>query len=156
MPNAHRKRQILPLLPEPGACPECGAARVDGLDCWGMLGALLAWEGSDPALLAEHFQTVACYNLQHPATFTDEALAQLRLALTDYRDRGVSPQELRRRAAAAYAGSTRVYRAVHERHPVRRTWTRTIAYLYAQGEAEGAAERVRRWGETVCTENTLP
>jgi hypothetical protein len=51
-------------------CAECGAPRVSGMTCWEMLGAIIAWEYHDPALLAEHFLTVASYNLQHPAQFT--------------------------------------------------------------------------------------
>ncbi len=55
-------------------CPECGARSVNGMNCWEQLGLLLAWEYDDPELQAEHFLTVAAYNLQHPAQFTDEAL----------------------------------------------------------------------------------
>ena len=64
----------------PERCPECGAPRVGGLACWEQLGVLLAWEHDDPALQREHFLTVASYNLQHPARFTDDAIAGLREA----------------------------------------------------------------------------
>lgn len=46
-------------------CPECGAPTGDGLTCWEQLGSILAWEYNDPALMAEHFLTVASYNLQN-------------------------------------------------------------------------------------------
>jgi hypothetical protein len=45
-------------------CPECGAPGVSGTICWEML-----------ELLAEHFLTVASYNLQHPTQFTEAALS---------------------------------------------------------------------------------
>lgn len=51
-------------------CPECGAPRVHGMTCWEMLGLLIAWEYDDPDRRAEHFLTVASYNLQHPASGT--------------------------------------------------------------------------------------
>ena len=62
-----------------------------------------------------HFLTVACYNLQHPAWFTDEAIAGLRQGFIDHLDRGVPVAELRRRASAAVEGSKRV-----------RQWARAI------------------------------
>ena len=54
-----------------GPCPECGGPRVNGLTCWEQLGMIGVWEFQDPELMAEHFLTVASYNLQHPAQFTD-------------------------------------------------------------------------------------
>ncbi len=56
-------------------CLECGAASVDGMNCWEQFGAVIAWEFQNPELFAEHFLTVSSYNLQHPAQFTEEALA---------------------------------------------------------------------------------
>jgi hypothetical protein len=44
-------------------CPECGAPPVDDLDCGGQLGGIIAWEWQDPELMAQHFLTVASYNL---------------------------------------------------------------------------------------------
>lgn len=69
--------------PDPSTCPECGAPRVEGLTCWEQLGMEIAWEADDPELLAEHFFTVATYNLQHPAQFTDDAIEGLRQASVD-------------------------------------------------------------------------
>jgi hypothetical protein len=36
-------------------CPKCGAPSMNGMTCWDMLGAIIAWEYQDPALMAEHF-----------------------------------------------------------------------------------------------------
>lgn len=130
-------------------CPECGAPRVEGLTCWEQLGMLIAWEADDPELLAEHFLTVATYNLQHPAQFTDEAIAGLRSAFVDRLDRGVSVQEIRARIGRASAGSKRVLRPESERRPVPKAWSRTIADVYTPGRPEGAAARVRDWAASV-------
>jgi hypothetical protein len=130
-------------------CPECGAPRVDGLTCWEQLGMLIAWEYDDPELLAEHFLTVATYNLQHPAQFTDDALAGLRAVFVDRLDRGASIEEIRARVGRASAGSTRVLRPEAERRPILRDWSRTIADVYLPGRPQGAAARVREWAAAV-------
>lgn len=133
-------------------CPECGAQRVGGLGCWEQLGMLLAWEQDDPALQREHFLTVASYNLQHPARFTDDAIAGLRQALVDYLDRGVSVAEIRRRASAATDGRTRVHREEPPLRPVLREWSMTIADVYLPEQPEGVAQRVRAWGGAIARE----
>jgi hypothetical protein len=132
-----------------GVCSECGAPAVDGLGCWEQLGMLLAWEGDDPELRAEHFLLVASYNLQHPAQFTDEALANLRSALIDRLDKGVAVQELRQRAARRFEGKTRVLKPASERHPVLHEWGMTIADVYTPEHREGAADRVRAWAAAI-------
>ena len=133
-------------------CPECGAPAVEGLGCWQQLGAILAWEAHDAELAAEHFSTVACYNLQHPAQFTDAAMSGLRTALIDRLDHGVPVAVLRRRAAAVYGGSKRVLRPIAERRSVLRRWGMTIADVYIPERPGGAAERVRRWAATIRSE----
>jgi hypothetical protein len=110
---------------------------------------ILAWEADDPALAAEHFLTVASYNLQHPAQFTDEALGWLRAAYTERLDKGTAAGELRRCAAAAFDGATRVVRPKGERRPVPRRWRLTIADVYLAGQPAGAAERVRAWATAI-------
>ncbi|HMQ53100.1 MAG TPA: DUF5946 family protein [Anaerolineae bacterium] len=134
------------------SCPECGAPQVAGLTCWEQLGAIIAWEAQDPELQAEHFLTVAAYNLQHPAQFTDEALAGLQTALIDRLDKGVAVEVLRRRAAAAFEGKKRVLKKEVERRPVLRPWPMTIADVYRPDQPEGAAERVRRWAAGIRSE----
>jgi hypothetical protein len=102
--------------------------------------------------MAEHFLTVASYNLQHPAQFTEEALADLRTALIERLDQGVPVQVLRRRAAQRYGGQKRVLRPEAERRPVLRRWRMTIADVYLPAQPQGAAERVRRWAAAIRSE----
>ena len=130
-------------------CPECGAPAVDGMTCWEQLGAIGAWEFQDPELMAEHFVTVASYNLQHPAQLTDEALAGLRAAFVGRLDDGLPVAEIRRRAGQAYAGAKRVRKQESERRPVLRRWGMTIADVYIPGRPEGAAARVRAWANAI-------
>jgi hypothetical protein len=138
--------------PNLATCPECGAPTVDGLTCWEQLGALIAWEYDDPELLAEHFLTVAAYNLQHPAQFTDDAIAGLRIAFRERLDTDLPVAEIRRRNAAEYEGKQRVLRPEAERRPVLRQWPMTIADVYTPEQPEGAAARVRAWAAAIRSE----
>lgn len=119
------------------------------MNCWEMLGAIIAWETFDPELAAEHFLTVASYNLQHPAQFTDETLGWLRAGFIEYLDQGVPAHVLRKKASRIYEGKKRVLKPEAERHPVLRGWPLTIASVYLPDQPEGAAERVRQWGTAI-------
>jgi hypothetical protein len=135
---------------QPGdTCPECGAPRVDGLSCWEQLGAILAWEWQDPELAAQHFLTVASYNLQHPAQFTDVALAALRTAFLEHLEDGLPVAKIRRRMAHLAEGSTRVLRPEADRQPRLRHWRMTIADVYLAEQPAGAAERVKAWAASI-------
>jgi len=131
------------------SCPECGAPRVVGMNCWEQLGGLIAWEAQDSALAAEHFLTVASYNLQHPAQFTDAALAGLRAAYIDYLDHGVSIAEIRRRIGKVANGPQRVLRPAAERTPVLRAWSMTIDTVYLPDHPHDADARVRAWAAAI-------
>ena len=130
-------------------CPECGAPMVQGMTCWEMLGGIIAWEYQDPELLAEHFVTVASYNLQHPAQFTDAALAGLRAVFIERVDHGLAIAEIRRRVGVAALGAARVLRPENSRQPVLRQWAMTIADVYLPSHPAGAAERVRAWATAI-------
>jgi hypothetical protein len=137
------------LVKDTASCPECGAPRLEGMTCWEQLGLLIAWEYDDPELRAEHFLTVACYNLQHPAQFTDDALAGLKAAFIEHLDNGLAVTEIRRRVGKASEGNRRVLKDEAERHPALRAWSRTIADVYTPDRPEGAAGRVRAWAASI-------
>ena len=132
-------------------CPECGAPPVDGLNCWEQLGVIITWEWQDPALLAQHFLTVAAYNLQHPAQFTDAAIAGLRELFIAHLDQGMALAEVRRRVAQSSAGSVSVLKPKAERRPVLCHWSMTIADVYVPDQPEGAADRVKAWAASIRT-----
>ena len=132
---------------EPFACAECGAPQ-SSLTCRGRLELLLAWEVDDEGLRKLHFLTVAAYNLQHPATFTDEARVGLEEAFCGYLGGRLTIADIRRRAAGVN-GATRVRRARNEVHPERRRWPMTIDAVAVPGQPAYAAARVRAWAESV-------
>jgi hypothetical protein len=133
-------------------CPECGAPAVDGLSCWEQLGAILAWEWQDPELLAVHFLTVASYNLQHPAQFTDAAIEGLRDAFITHLDQGMPVAMIRRQVAQVAEGSQRVRKVEADRRPLLRAWPMTIADVYLPHQPSGAVDRVRRWAASIRAE----
>ncbi|KPL81464.1 DUF5946 family protein [Herpetosiphon geysericola] len=136
-------------MPTNEMCDECGAPQVEGFTCWEQLGGLIAWEYTDPALHAQHFLVVACYNLQHPAQFSAAALAGLWIGFNDYLDHGVSTATLRQRAARHYAGATRVLRPEAEHQPQLQRWAMTIADVYLPDQPEGVVERLFRWARII-------
>jgi hypothetical protein len=117
-----------------------------------MLGALIAWEYDDPELLAEHFLTVASYNLQHPAQFTEKTLAGLQAVFAERLDHGLGIAEIRRRVGKAAAGAARVLRPEADQRPVLRQWAMTIADVYLPDRPAGAADRVRAWAALIRAE----
>ncbi len=138
------------LNPEQHFCPECGAPQVNGLDCWGMLGAIISWEYDDPELLAEHFKTVAAYNLQHPARFEPEAMEGLRRVFVQHIDDGLSIKEIRKQVSALAKGNRRVLRhGAGGSQAALKQWSVTIADVYLPDQPDGAAERVRSWARSV-------
>jgi Family of unknown function (DUF5946) len=137
------------MLKEKERCAECGAPQVMGLSCWEQLGMIIGWEYGDPELLAEHFLTVASYNLQHPAQFTNEAWEGLRTSFIEHLDNSTAVTELRRRAARTYGGQKRVLKPESEREPVLRSWSMTIADVYIPDKPKGAAARVRAWAASI-------
>jgi hypothetical protein len=119
------------------------------MTCRDRLGLLLAWEAQDAALLAEHFLSVACFNLQHPAQLTEAARDGLRDAFVARMDQGTAIVELRRRVGRVAAGATRVLRPEGDRRPVLRRWRMTIADVVGPEGPAGAAGRVRAWAAAV-------
>ncbi|MEZ4614794.1 MAG: DUF5946 family protein [Caldilineaceae bacterium] len=105
----------------------------------GSWGRSLLGSGKIPDLMAQHFLTVASYNLQHPAQFTAEALAGLRQQFIDYLDHGVPPHEIRRRVASMAEGKVKVHRPEAARRLVLRRWPMTIAAVYLPNPSGAAA-----------------
>ena len=136
----------------PASCPQCGADKIKGMTCREQLAGILAWEWHDPVLYAEHFFTVASYNLQHPAQFTDESIVKLREAFIDHLDNGTPTKVLRRRMAKFATGEKKVLKNFPVRQMILRHWNMTIADVYLPSSPEGAAERVRAWARSIRNE----
>jgi hypothetical protein len=130
-------------------CPECGAPAVDGLSCFEQMAQVLGWEGQDPELAALHFLTVASYNLQHPAQFTEPALAGLKALYVEVVDGGWTNAQTRRRAVEMGTGQAKVLKPEAERRPVFKAWPMTVADVYLPDQPEGAPGRVKAWAATI-------
>jgi hypothetical protein len=121
----------------------------EGVTCQEQLAEVLGWESIDRELFQLHFYTVACFNLQHPAQFTDEAVQQLRSTFVAAID-GTTPLEtLRRDMGARFEGKRPVLKDTADRHPVLREWEMTMADVHHHGRPEGASYRVRRWATSI-------
>ena len=129
---------------------------VDGLGCQGQLDAVLSWEWNDPPLAAEHFSTVAIFNLQHPSRFRRDALEGLVSAVVAHLDDGLPVSAIRRQVGRAAAGATRVLRPDAERVIVLRRWQLTIDHVYARHTPHDAASRVREWARATRRELPAP
>ena len=132
-------------------CSECGALSHDGLTCQERLHGILALEPNDPELQSLHFLTVAAYNIQHPAQFTDDAIAGLRRNFVEYLDGKLTIEGIRERAKE-FNGSKKVLRPAFERHPVLVCWKMTTADVFLPFQPHGTAVRVKQWVESVNNE----
>lgn len=129
-------------------CPECGALEANGLDCRGQLNEVISWEAENPVLLSRHFWTVACYNIQHPSLFTEEAWIRLCEIYGEAYDKQLPISKIREMVSYLSGGSVKVVRK-EPADPVYRNWAMTISEVYLVGEKKGAADRVAAWAKVV-------
>lgn len=122
------------------------------MTCQEQLAAILGWEYQDRDLFNEHFFTVASFNLQHPAQFTDEALSALRITFIEAFDGSTPFETLRRRTAARFEGKRKVLKDEADRRLALRQWKATIADVYDPDRPQGAVERVRSWAAAIRSE----
>jgi hypothetical protein len=142
-----------PLAAESSICPECGASYAKGQTCRDYFHQMLFWENDDPARGEVHHLMVLCYHLQHPGLYSAEGLRYARQLLVDFVERGLSPEEARRRNRDRVNSGRRDWsitarpgnQGAYERSI---TWTMTAADVVAGG-AEAYCENVRAWAESV-------
>ncbi len=109
-------------------CPECGAP-----GCREKFESMLALEFQDPGVFgAVHHVTVICYNLQHPARFSDEALAWMRSTLRAVVEAGLSPAELRERSKKRFNGRVKVLSKI-PKAPRKTEWSMTAVGVRTDG-----------------------
>ena len=129
-------------------CSECGALSHDGLTCQERLHGILGLEQVDTELQLLHYLTVAAYNIQHPAQFTDDALAGLRESFSDYLEGRITIGDIKE-YNREFNGAKRVLKPAFERTPVLRCWKMTTADVFLPFQPQGIAERVRKWAESI-------
>ena len=88
-------------------CIECGAI-CNKYTCEEVFHKILGMEWEYPKLGKEHFKTVACYYIQHPHTYSEEGLNDLKKALNENIIQGVETDEIRKRHQIKYNGSKKV------------------------------------------------
>ncbi len=134
-------------------CSQYGAA-----DCREKYGEMLALEFEQPPVFgAVHHLTVICYNIQHPDSFTDEALAWMRSALRSVVEDNLSGPELLKRARGSFGGDFKVKRRdarARDRHasvpciPERARWSMTVADVRT-ASPEVYTGDIRAWAKSI-------
>lgn len=135
------------------SCPECGAAWRDGKTCRDHFHQMLAWEWEDPRNWVVHHLMVLSYHMQHPILYSPEGLDGGKQLLVDFVERGVTPEEARRRNRDAVDSGNRGFKitarpgrqGAYER-PV--AWTMTTTDVIAAG-IERYVESVTAWAESI-------
>jgi len=91
---------------QPSTCPECGGLLPEGATCDDLLVLVSQWEQDDFVVRgADHHLLVLCWQLQHPARFTDASLEWARRGLTAVIREGASADDLRSEAPASSGGA---------------------------------------------------
>jgi len=86
-------------------CSECGAVLQDEKTCQDHFYQMLFWENEYPGYGEVHHLTVLCYHLQHPSLYSPEGLSGGIQLLADFVERGVTPEDSRKRSRAAVDSS---------------------------------------------------
>lgn len=131
-----------------GRCEECGAVLREHASCETIFNACLALEFSDRAYGEVHMLTVACFMIQH-GRYSPAALADIAEKLRAGLEEGLSPERIRRQAAAQASQAERTWKVTRQPgdpSQPRIAWSRTIAEIPVE-EGDPAAYRaaVRRW-----------
>ena len=140
--------------PRQQACPECGATWPAGQTCQDFFHQMLFWEAEYPAFGAQvHHLMVLCYHLQHPSLYSPEGLDAARKLLEDFIERGLTPEQVRRRNRAAVDSSRRTWKVKatagsHGAYPDTVRWTMTAADVAASG-VDHYCDQVRLWAQSV-------
>jgi hypothetical protein len=114
---------------------------------------MLLWESENPALAAVHHLMVLCYHLQHPSLYSPEAVKYGKNLLIDFVERGVSPQETRKRHKGKVDSGKRKWKiegtpesfGSYER-PIH--WTLTAVDVIADGPGP-YCDKVHAWAQSV-------
>ena len=138
---------------EKSACPQCGAISADGKTCKDKYGEILALEFEDPAVFgAVHHITVACYNLQHPDYFSDEAREWMRTALHRVVEEGLPPADMLKNVRKRAGEGMKVRRrTAPESPPGRIAWSMTVMAVRTDS-AEVYIEDIKAWAKSILSD----
>ncbi len=130
------------------SCPQCGA-----IGCRERYGEILALEFEQPDVFgAVHHITVNCYNLQHPDTFTDEALTWMRSSLRAIVEEGLSGPDLLKMARKTFRGDVPVKRrTAHDGALPRTKWSMTVMDVRTDSP-EAYVEDIKAWAKSILSD----
>ena len=133
-----------------GKCAECGAKSIDNLTCHELFDYPLAWEHNDPDLYALHFWLVACYMIQHPSSFTEEAYTGLLNLFTEAYDNAWDTQTILKKNRELVKTIKKIRTSIpnEERVRVQRQFSMTIEAIYTGGE-KNAIQNILLWKKRV-------
>jgi hypothetical protein len=101
---------------------------------------MLFWEADHPDYGEVHHLMVLCYHLQHPSLYSPEGLQFGMHLLVDFLERGLKPEQARRRNASLVDSSQRDWKIKGTAasqgaysHPI--IWKMTAIDVVAHGEA---------------------
>jgi Family of unknown function (DUF5946) len=134
-------------------CPECGTEWHHGETCQDYFYQMLFWEAENPNNGVVHHLMVLCYHLQHPSLYSQEGLREAIHLLTDFLERGVTTEQVRRRNRNAFDSSTRKWKikgtpTSHSVYDHSIAWTMTSANVI-EGGMENYCDNVLTWARSV-------
>jgi Family of unknown function (DUF5946) len=134
-------------------CPECGAVWQNGKTCQDDFYQMLAWEHENPGYGEVHHLMVLCYQLQHPSLYSPEGLSGAISLLGDFLERGLKPEQVRKRDRATLNSYERTWKikgtpASHGAYNPPVQWTTTAANVIAEG-VDRYCDSVRMWAQAV-------
>lgn len=137
----------------PEKCLECGTAWSDGKTCQDHFHQMLFWEAENPGYGEVHHLMVLCYHLQHSSLYSPQGLNEGQRLLVEFLEKGVTPDEVRKRNRARVDSSKRKWKIKRTatshgsyEHPIQ--WTMTAADIVAGG-ADNYCGNVRRWAQSI-------
>jgi hypothetical protein len=97
---------------------------------------------------------VLCYHLQHPSLYSLEALREGIKLLTDFVDKGLTPQQIRERNRLRLSSANRKWKIKgtpesHGSYPHAMNWPMTAADVTAGGKEDYCA-CVKAWARSIC------
>ena len=134
-------------------CPECGAEWKYGETCQDHFYQMLFWEAENPNYGEVHHLMVLCYHPQHPSLYSPEGLHEAINLLDDFLERGLTPEQVRKRNRSALNSSTRTWKitgtptsyGVYD-HPI--AWTMTAESVIDDGKHQ-YCDSIRSWAISV-------
>jgi Family of unknown function (DUF5946) len=134
-------------------CPECGSELHNDETCQDYFYQMLFWEAENPNYGVVHHLMVLCYHLQHPSLYSPEGLRQAITLLSDFLERGLTPEQVRKRSRNTVNSSTRIWKITGTpsshgayEHPI--AWTMTAVYVIEDGKVN-YCDSVRTWARSV-------